>query len=185
MTSHEHPPQDAVAVIRTKADRVPFPRGFMVVALGIVCAVLAFAVVILLLGMNQSIEDRQQLACQVQKLGGSPVVPGVSCPPTPKASPTPSRALGSGSGEVSPQPIPSIVLMVPKGSGAPYIVYRNIYPTPSSTPRATPAATRASPSPRHSASPSPSPSPSRVICIVPVLPRCQQPRPIPFAHVSR
>lgn len=158
------PPQDAVAVIRTKPrERVPFPRGFGTVVLAIVCTVLAFSVIVLLKGMSDSIHQREQLACQVQKLGGKPVVPGVTCPPTPKPSPQRSP---SPKVMATPAPVvPTIMIVMPSpgSQNSPYIVYRT--PAPRSSSQSSPR-----PSATHSPTAKPSPSPS---CILPV------PKPLP------
>lgn len=150
--------RDAIAVIKTNP-RVPFPRGFSIVVLGIVCAVIAAVVVILVLANERANKERNQLSCQVEKLGGNQVGQQ-SCPPSPAPSKTADPRLTP---PLAVQPSPTTttyIVMVP--SPTPHVVYRTrtrtVYVTPSA---------RATSSPRaSSASASPKPSPTRS-CIIP------------------
>lgn len=138
--------------------RVPRPRGLPVVVLSIVVAVLAGYVAVLLIGAHRGDVERQQLACEVQRLGGRPIGQ-VRCPPvTPKPSPRPTVL------RVSPTPVPVAVvspsmLRGPAGPAGP--------PGPAgSPPRAAPAPSASRPAASPTARPSPTPS-------------CRQPNPLP------
>lgn len=156
----DHPVVVQQLAVAKPAARVPRPRGLPIVVLGIVVAVLAGYIAVLLIGAHRGDVERQQLACEVQRLGGR-AIGNVDCPkPTPakQASPRPTVL------RVSPTPVPVAVvspsmLRGPAGPAGP--------PGPAgSPPRAAPApsATRAPASP--TARPSPTPS-------------CRQPNPLP------
>lgn len=128
----------------TPRDREPLPRGLGLLVLGIVCAVLAAAVVILLIHSGHADTQRRELACQVQRLGGEPIG-GVKCP-KPKSTPTPTLA---------PQVIVPTIVVIPPSPGQTVIVR----PPPGSTPRS--AATRAPTTPPARPSARPTARPTR------------------------
>jgi hypothetical protein len=134
-------PGSELLVVRRR--RVPFPRGLGTVVLGIICAVLAGCLGIVVVHSARADRERGQLACQVQRLGGQPVG-GVNCP-RPKTSPV--RTF-----RPSPIPVETLVVVPAEPSQTPVASPR---PAPRRTTPPTPH-----PTVTRSASPHPSPSPS-------------------------
>lgn len=143
--------------LRLAAER----RWLALFALAVVCAVLAASVVILLVHGSAADRQREQLACQIELLGGQPIG-AVHCPPAVKASPRPSP-------RASTSPTPLLVLVVPASpspAGSPEPIRT---PPPAPVPRGTTASPRPSPSSRAT----PSPTPVVRVCLpgVPCFPR--------------
>lgn len=153
------------------------PVAVLAVVVAVLGAGLTFLLVTLASRGQVSAHNRElvdELACQVQQLGGDPVG-GVSCPPTPQPTPAPSsRAPSSG---------PTVVVVVPSfapgpGGGVPrvYVTVPGGSSSSSSSSRHTADPDpNPPPSPRRTSSPSARPSPSASRCPLPIPLLCPAP----------
>lgn len=156
-------------VVTAKPPRREVPRLGWAAMIAIALALVAVAVLVigLLIGAARGEREREQLACQVQRLGGQPIG-DVKCPPTRKASPRPAASS-------SPRR-PDVIVVMPPSSSSPggYVL---IAPSPGQ--RTSPASPAARPGPSPSRRATPSPSPLVQICPpgLPCFPRTDVPRP--------
>lgn len=110
--------QPGKQLVVTSRTREPFPRGFGTVVLAIIVAMLCGYVAILLVREHRGDMEREQLACQVQRLGGQPVG-DVRCPPArkPTATPTPRLTPTPVAGPSASAPV--VVIVTIPGSPGP------------------------------------------------------------------
>lgn len=160
----DHPHVVQQLTVPTAPSRVPRPGGLAIVVLGIVVAVLAGYIAVLLIDARHSRTVQRQLACEVQRLGGQGIA-GVDCP-----RPTPSPRAGIR--PVPPSPVPSVVLVVPTPAPGPPGPRGPAGPA-ATAPRSTPAAKASRPPSSPAARPSPTPS-CRLRNPAPVGPACLQ-----------
>lgn len=119
----------------------------------------------LILQRNVSLQQRQQLACQVQRLGGQPIG-GVKCPPPKKATPKPTPTVTVTPGTKT------TVIVVPSGGAT---VVRTVTPSPAPS-----TAPTRSPSSRPTHSPTPTPKPSTCEHVDGIASVCLTPPPMSF-----
>lgn len=165
----DHPHVVQQLTVPPAPGRVPRPGGLAIVVLGIVVAVLAGYIAVLLIDARHSRTVQRQLACEVQRLGGQGIA-GVDCPRAPaSARPTPRPT-------PAPTPTATLVVVVPSAARGPAGPAGPAgRPAPATSPRSpAPAASASRPPSSPTARPSPTPSCRRPNPL-PVGPSCLQP----------
>jgi hypothetical protein len=161
--------QRALARFRSHRPREPRPRGLAIVVLAILVAMLCGYVAILLERSYVGQRQREQLACQVQRLGGEPVG-GVDCPPKPGQPTTSSSPRPAGTAAPAS---PSTIVVRPSAGGAVLVQPASPAARPRASRPPSRPAVRSSPTARATSSATPSSPPVVRVCLppVPCLPR--------------